>query len=69
MLGAAARADASGSDQPAGQQVVALTQSDFVLLVLLLAAVFYAVVAVIYRAALGPSKSDRLLAAAGAKRS
>lgn len=48
---------------------MALTQSDFVLLVLLLAAVFYAVVAVIYRAALGPSKSDRLLAAAGAKRS
>ena len=46
--------------QPAGQQVVALTQSDFVLLVLLLVALFYATVAIIYRCALDPPAARRL---------
>jgi hypothetical protein len=61
---AEATAGAGSARQPAGQEVLALTQSDFLLLVLLIAAVFYAVVAVIYKTALGPTKDQRLQAAA-----
>jgi hypothetical protein len=44
----------------AGQEVAVLTQTDFVLLVLLLVALFYAGAAVIYRLALGPSSVAKL---------
>ena len=56
--GGHARADVSP-----GVEVVALKQSDFVLLVLLILALFYAGVAIIYRLALAPSKDQRLAAA------
>lgn len=56
--GAHARADVSP-----GVEVLALKQSDFVLLVLLIIALFYAGVAVIYRLALAPSKDQRIAAA------
>lgn len=60
-------ADSSSGGQ-GGQEVVPLKQSDFVLLVLLLFALFYGGVAVIYRLALGRSKEERLRQKGGAKR-
>ena len=51
------------ADVSPGVEVVALKQSDFVLLVLLILALFYAGVAIIYRLALAPSKDQRLAAA------
>ncbi len=48
--------------------MVALKQSDFVLLVLVVVALFYVVSAVIYRLALHPSKAARLAADAEKKR-
>ncbi|KAL4431005.1 hypothetical protein ABPG75_006261 [Micractinium tetrahymenae] len=56
-------ADGGPVAQPlAGQEVVALKQSDFLLLVLLVVALFYLGAAVIYRIALHPSKEARLAA-------
>lgn len=49
-------------------QVLELKPSDFVLLVLLLLALFYVVVGFIYRSTLHPSKDDRLAAQRRAKR-
>ena len=53
----------SAAGAPSGQQVVAIKQSDFVLLVLLIVALFYVGAAIIYRLALSPSKDQRLEAA------
>lgn len=56
------------ADVSGGQEVLALRQSDFVLLVLLIVAAFYLGAAVVYRLALSPSKDSKRPTAAARKR-
>lgn len=54
---------AGAADVSKGQEVLAIKQSDFVLLVLLIVALFYAGAAIIYKLALSPGKDQKLLEA------